>query len=180
MLRVITGQAKGIKLEAPKKGTRPLTDRIKTSLFDLISDFIPNSKVLDLYAGSGAFGIEALSRGAEEATFVDLGIEAINCIEANLEKTRLADKATIIQKNVNDYIVETKEKFDIIFLDPPFDQDIEPDFSALGKILSNEGILIYRTVQNKKIDINKTTLISVFQKIYGKSKLIIMRKKEYR
>lgn len=178
MLRVITGRAKGIRLDAPTKGTRPLTDRIKTSIFDLIRDFIPGGNILDLYAGSGAFGIETLSRGAASCTFIDLSNEAIDIIENNLEKTNLFENASVIQKNVNDFIVDTKEIFDIVFLDPPFDDKTEPDFSGLQKIVKEDGIIIYRTVQNKRVELEKTELTIILQKIYGKSKVLFLRKRE--
>jgi 16S rRNA (guanine(966)-N(2))-methyltransferase RsmD len=136
-MRIITGTAKGKKLKTPIQGTRPLTDRIKTSIFDLVRDFIPNSNVLDLYAGSGSFGIEALSRGATSAIFVDTAKKAIDCIKENLLNTKLHEKAKVIKAKVNDFLVQTPEKFDLIFLDPPFADKIMPDFTRWPVSLQN-------------------------------------------
>lgn len=177
MLRVITGTAKGRKLISPESGTRPLTDRIKTVIFDLIKDLIPESHVLDLFAGSGAFGIEALSRGAAEATFVDIGNESINCIETNLANTKLRDKAIISKSDVNDFMMSTDRTFDIIFLDPPFDDQREVDLPLISRVLKDNGLLIFRTVQNKPIDKEKIPFEIVHQKIIGVSKVIFLKKK---
>lgn len=176
-MRIITGSAKGIKLIAPEQGTRPLTDRIKTSIFDLISDFIKDANVLDLYAGSGSFGIESLSRGAKSATFIDLANRAMECIETNLLKAKLIEKASVFQTKVNDFITSTESNFDIIFLDPPFDQDLTMDFSSLRKILTKEGIIVYRVQQEKEIDISKHPLEIVYSKQYGKSHVYFIRHK---
>jgi len=175
MIRVITGKAKGKKLISPKHGTRPLTDRIKTSIFDLIKNSVPGANVLDLYAGSGSFGIEALSRGSNSATFVDISQEAINCIKNNLSNTRFVDQAKVFKLHVNDFITTTSERFDIIFLDPPFNDKTTPDFTKLAKILNPGQLLIFRTIQNRKIDFTKIPLNNIYQKIYGKSKLIFFQ-----
>lgn len=177
MLRVITGKAKGKVLIAPEKGTRPLTDRIKTSIFDLIKDFIPEANVLDLYAGSGAFGIESLSRGSKHATFIDLGSEAIDCITTNLGNTDFLNEADIIQERVNDFIVKTDQLFDLIFLDPPFDDKSVQDLSGISRILKPDGLIVYRTVQNARIDLSKTDLEDAYQKVYGVSKVLFLKKK---
>jgi 16S rRNA (guanine966-N2)-methyltransferase len=178
MIRVITGTAKGRKLDVPNFGTRPLTDRIKTSLFDLIRNRLPGSNVLDLYAGSGAFGIETLSRGANSCIFIDIAEESIRCIKNNLNNTDLGENAKVFQQHVNDFITRTSEMFNLIFLDPPFADKSDPDFSGLQKILEKNGIIIYRTVQNKNIDLSKTKLEIIYQKIYGKSKIFFISPKE--
>ena len=175
MIRVITGTAKGKKLKVPKAGTRPLTDRIKTSLFDLITDFIPNATVLDLYSGSGAFGIEALSRGAKKAFFVDLSKESVNCIKDNLISTGLDDKGMVINNRINDFITSTSNIYNIIFLDPPFEESIDPDFSQLSKILNKKGILIYRVKKGRNVDIPKTLLNQIYYKKYGKSEIYFFK-----
>jgi 16S rRNA (guanine966-N2)-methyltransferase len=176
MIRVITGTAKGRKLIMPQHGTRPLTDRIKTSIFDLILEFISDANVLDLYAGSGSFGIEALSRGAKSATFVDLSDEAIDCISTNLLTTQFNTSTQVIQDQVNNFITTTIEMYDLIFLDPPFDTKLDPDFSGINKILQPDGLLVYRTLQNRPLPRLPEDLLVVYQKIYGKSKVIFFRK----
>jgi 16S rRNA (guanine(966)-N(2))-methyltransferase RsmD len=176
-MRVITGTAKSMILQVPEKGTRPLTDRIKTSIFDLINEFIADANVLDLYAGSGGFGIEALSRGAKNATFIDLSGESVHLIQQNLEKTKLIEKGRIVQSKVNDFIIQTDESYDIIFLDPPFDAVNDEDFSALSATLNDDGILIYRLPTRKKPeDIETFPLNQVYRKQYGKSIVMFFKK----
>lgn len=166
--RVTAGTKKGVKLTNPPKGTRPLTDRIKISIFDLISDFVPDAEVLDLYAGGGNFGIEALSRGAKSATFVDIAKGSIKSIESNLEKTQFQNKGEIRQERVEDFISNTQKKFDIIMSDPPFDTASETDFNSIARLLSDDGIFILRVPSSTEITL-PNRLKEVFQKKYGKS-----------
>jgi 16S rRNA (guanine(966)-N(2))-methyltransferase RsmD len=155
-----------------------LTDRIKTSIFDLIRDFVSDARVLDLYAGSGSFGIEALSRGAQSAVFVDLATEAMECIEENLINSNFLESAHVIQEKVNDFIAKTPERFDIIFLDPPFPDTSNPDFDSLAKILRPSGVLIYRSFVKKKFTTGKAPLENVYEKVYGKSRVSFYKLKE--
>src|SRR5574344_2016770 len=118
-MRVISGTAKGTKLNSIEElTTRPTLDRVKESLFNILQDSVRNQTVLDLFAGSGALGIEALSRGASKAYFCDLNDEAIKFIKQNLEKTKLTSNAIVVKKDYKSFIDSTNEKFDLIFLDP--------------------------------------------------------------
>jgi 16S rRNA (guanine966-N2)-methyltransferase len=128
-MRVITGTARGTKLVAPRgEATRPTTDRIKETLFNIIAPRLADgSLVLDLFAGSGALGIEALSRGAGYAVFVDNSPEARSCIERNLRQTKLQSRAAVLKGDLGsglpylNGIAAIKDKcFDIIFIDPPY------------------------------------------------------------
>lgn len=143
--RVITGSAKGKKLIVPESVTRPATDRIKTTLFDLIAEFIPNAKILDLYAGSGALGIEALSRGAEHAVFIEADAKAAKIIEKNLLNTNLIGSAEVIHAKLPFALNELKDNtFDIIFCDPPYthlDQFSLLDFRGL---ITHKNLLVLR------------------------------------
>jgi len=148
IMRVIAGSARGCKLLAPKGlGTRPTADRMKEDLFNILAPYLPDASFLDLYSGSGAIGIEALSRGARDAVFVDSSPEAISAIEANLRKTRLAEHAEILHMNA---LVALRqfgdENFSIIFLDPPYGNEKELkstlNFLAQGNLLANDGIII--------------------------------------
>lgn len=121
-MRVVSGSAKGLRLKAQKGlKTRPTTDRIKESLFNIIQMHVPDAFVLDLFSGTGALGIEALSRGAKDAVFIDKNYESVKVIKQNLEFTRLtarvfcADYRKAVSK-----LSKNKEKFDIVFLDPPY------------------------------------------------------------
>lgn len=123
-MRVITGQAKGRRLKAPRgMNTRPTSDRTKESLFNIIGDKVTNAGILDLYAGTGAIGIEALSRGAGRAVFVEKDPRVVRIIRENLELTGLAGQAQVICRDADDavgYFAAQAKNFDIIFLDPPY------------------------------------------------------------
>ncbi len=123
-MRVISGQARGLKLKAPEgMETRPTTDRIKESFFNIISPDLYDASFLDLFSGSGGIGIEALSRGASYAVFVDNSQKSIDVIKDNLIRSRLNDKAKVMKDNVLSAIAALGtegKKFDIIFMDPPY------------------------------------------------------------
>ena len=128
--RVIAGTARSIRLDAPGAGTRPLSDRVKQTLFGILEPDIPDSRFLDLFAGSGAGGIEALSRGAAHATFVEHDAGAIRVIRANLERTGLiGDRATVVRSDVLAWLraatgvapSEDAVDSDLVLIDPPYD-----------------------------------------------------------
>ncbi len=128
-MRVIAGKARRLPLAAPSgKDTRPTTDRIKETLFNIIQDEVPGCSFLDLFSGSGGIGIEALSRGAKEAVFVEFGREALRCIRANLEKTRLKDQALVLSMEVSSAVSRLGRQgrvFDIVYADPPYQKGWE-------------------------------------------------------
>lgn len=121
-MRIITGTAKGRRLKMPGGGkTRPAMDKVKGATFNMISEFVENARFLDLFAGSGNLGIEALSRGASFATFVDTSKECTNTIIENLQLTQLADKAKVYTVDCLKFIqTKTLEHFDVVFIDPPY------------------------------------------------------------
>jgi len=121
IMRVISGSAKGRRLSAvPGDTTRPITDRVKESLFNIIGPEIQNSIFLDLFAGTGGVGIEALSRGAESAWFIDSNRKAVKTIKANLELTHLSDHARVFQANAFGFLDgPIKTEFDYIYIAPP-------------------------------------------------------------
>ena len=120
-MRVITGKARGIQLKTPDGMlTRPTADRVKEALFSIIQFEIPNAAVLDLFGGTGQLGIEALSRGAKNAVFVDAREDACNLIRENLRRTKLESGGRVIRGDYMDYLRCCREQFDIIFLDPPY------------------------------------------------------------
>jgi 16S rRNA (guanine966-N2)-methyltransferase len=119
-MRVIAGSARGIHLQAvPGSTTRPVSDRVKESLFNILGDAIVGARVLDLYAGTGSVGIEALSRGAACAVFVERHPRATDTIRANLRRTRLEDKARIVQADVFRILTREPEAFDLVYVAPP-------------------------------------------------------------
>lgn len=129
IMRVIAGTARRLPLVTPKgMDTRPTTDRIKETLFNMLQFDLPGCRFLDLFAGSGGIGIEALSRGASEAVFVDNSREAVDCIRQNLEKTKLQKQAEILPMDCISALrrlEERQEAFDIIFMDPPYQSRCE-------------------------------------------------------
>ena len=120
-LRVISGQARGHRLlSVPGETTRPITDRVKESLFSILSHDMPGSDFLDLFAGTGSVGIEALSRGADYARFIDLKFTAIETIKLNLQSTKLADNAEVLMSDALSYLKRTADRtFDYLYIAPP-------------------------------------------------------------
>ena len=127
-MRVIAGKARRLQLKTiDGMGTRPTTDRIKETLFNMINNDMPQAVFLDLFSGSGAIGIEALSRGASKAYFVESNKKAVQCIKDNLNFTKLQDDAVVMAMPVERALkdLEHKVKFDFIFMDPPYGCDLE-------------------------------------------------------
>jgi 16S rRNA (guanine966-N2)-methyltransferase len=123
-MRVIAGTAGGVALVAPRdRGTRPITDRVKETLFAILGDRVPGARVLDLYAGSGAVGIEALSRGADHATFVERARLALVALHTNLSRTGLAPAARVEASTVAQFLTRAPdEPWDLVFFDPPYEE----------------------------------------------------------
>jgi 16S rRNA (guanine966-N2)-methyltransferase len=123
-MRVVAGTARGLPLTSPRgAGTRPITDRVKETLFAIVGEQVIDAVVLDLYAGSGAIGIEALSRGAAHATFVERRREAVAAIQGNLERTKLAGAATVIAGDVAGFLSSAVDRrYSLAFLDPPYEE----------------------------------------------------------
>jgi 16S rRNA (guanine966-N2)-methyltransferase len=121
-MRVVAGVAGGLELAAPRgSATRPITDRVKETLFAIIGDRVVDARVLDLYAGSGAIGIEALSRGAAHATFVERSRDAVAVVRANLARTRLEPAATVVADDVDRFLERLDDaRYDLVALDPPY------------------------------------------------------------
>ena len=120
-MRVITGTARGVQLKTPEGiQTRPTSDRVKEALFSIIQFDVPGKRVLDLFGGTGQLGIEALSRGAKSAVFVDAGDKACKLIRENLHRCKMDNNAQIIRANYLQYLQTCRDKFGLIFLDPPY------------------------------------------------------------
>ena len=147
-MRVITGTARGRRLlELEGSETRPTTDRVKEGLFSALQFDIEGAKVLDLFAGTGQLGIECLSRGAESAVFVELRKDAAGLVKKNLALTGLADRGTVINGNARDFVTRTSERFDLVFLDPPYasgllEQALERLAAPGFDILAPYGIIV--------------------------------------
>ncbi len=172
-MRVISGSARGLKLNAPiNDDIRPTTDRVKESMFNIISMHVYDSVVLDLFSGSGALGIESLSRGAKEAYFCDKSSESIKVLKSNIDKTKFSDRSFIIKDDYKSAIKKLssqKKKFDIIFVDPPYYESLFEDVLSMiekYKLLSEDGIIIVE--HDSKIKINNVGNLSNYrEKKYG-------------
>ena len=138
-MRVIAGSAGGVRLAAPKRGVRPTMDRVKAAIFSSLGEAIIGARVLDLFAGSGALGIEALSRGAASAIFVEDDRQSVEAIEKNLAKTNL--KGRVRHQDVFDFLRRRSNagKFQIIFADPPY-EPADRGESHTEKLLNNENL----------------------------------------
>ena len=145
-MRVIAGTRRKIQLNTIEgSNTRPTTDRIKETLFNMIQDEIYGARFLDLFSGSGQIGIEALSRGAAFATFVENNPKAFKCIEDNIKKTKFEAESSLISRDVLSALSTMKsEPFSIVFMDPPYNTDVERDvlISLKDKSLIDEDSLI--------------------------------------
>ena len=144
-MRVISGSARGLKLLSLEGlDTRPTLDRVKEALFSMLTPYINSSNVLDLFAGSGALGIEALSRGANKAVFVDSLPSAMAIVKENVKKARLENSALFFQKDACDFLKHCDLKFDIVFLDPPYSGNFyESCLKGLceNNLLNTEGVV---------------------------------------
>jgi len=182
-MRVIAGKARGTKLLAPKhEGIRPTSDYIKENLFNIIQNDVMGCSFLDIFCGSGAVGIEALSRGAASATFIDNDKLSIALACQNLDKTKLKDEAVMLEGYALNALQKlSKQQFDIIFLDPPYFEGLvtetlqtilEMDILAdMGYIIVEISKELPKQVLDDAID------LEIFkEKIYGSTKLIFLRK----
>ena len=151
-MRVITGSAKGCKLSSPEGlDVRPTLDRVKESLFSILYPYTSNSCVLDLFAGSGALGIEALSRGAIKCTFVEKNKKAYDCVINNLRHTKLTDKAVVNFGIYEEFFKKNSEKFNLVFLDPPYSLGIEENvFKEIGAHITDDAIIVLESEVEQK------------------------------
>lgn len=146
-MRVIAGLAKGSKLFSPEgMDVRPTLDRVKESVFSMLYPYLRDANVLDLFAGSGSLGIEALSRGAKKCTFVDVSRKSCACVEKNLEKTKFADSAEVLTMSADSFLKRSKDKFDIVLMDPPYSMGIEDSaFENISDCIHNDTIIMLET-----------------------------------
>lgn len=147
-MRIIAGTARSLPLKTIEgKDTRPTTDRIKETLFNIIQMDVPRASFLDLFAGSGAIGLEALSRGANEAVFVENNKKAADCIEENIRFTKFTDESTLMRTDVLTALcqLEGRKYFDIVFMDPPYGKELEKEvltYLATSKLIDEDSLII--------------------------------------
>lgn len=179
-MRVISGTARGMRLTTLEGlDVRPTTDKVKESLFNIIQFDIEGRRVLDLFAGSGQLGIEALSRGAEHATFVDRSPKSVAVVRKNLEHTKLAPLATVRQEEAKTFLLKTRDTFDLAFLDPPYGQGlIGTVLPELVGHMSDYGIILCETSRDETLPESVGDFYAAKTYRYGKIQLTLYRKKE--
>jgi len=180
-MRVIAGSAGGIRLVAPKRGVRPTMDRVKAAIFSSLGEAIPGVRVLDLFAGSGALGIEALSRGASSVVFVEADRQSAQIVESNLAKTKL--KGRVRQQDVFDFLRHTSgaELFDVVFADPPYEKTENGEHltekllanEALSKLMDADGIFVLEKQPTEAFPEMKQWRL-LRQKVYGATEVLFL------
>ena len=192
-MRIISGKARGTKINTiDEVTTRPTLDRVRESLFNIIQNYVSNTYVLDIFAGSGALGIEALSRGAKQAVFCDINKDAVKIINENLMKTRLKENAIVYNMNYKKMIEKLSKndfKFDIVFVDPPYKENLAVNSVKLiiqNNLLNENGIIIIEADEKErdlkelqelnKIDNENLQKIKIIdERKYGRANLIFLR-----
>ena len=179
-MRVITGKARGVQLKTPDgMTTRPTSDRVKEALFSIINFDIPGARVLDLFGGTGQLGIEALSRGAKSAVFVDAGEPACKLIRENLRRTKLEAEGKVVRADYMDYLKRCRETFDIILLDPPYAEVfLENALKCIAEIdiLQSGGIIVTERPVGKELPWEFEGFTRSKDYKYGNTVLSIYRK----
>lgn len=179
-MRVITGTARGRVLKTLEgEDVRPTTDRVKEAIFSIIQFEIEGRQVLDLFAGSGQLGIEALSRGAEFAVFTDISEDAVKVIKQNLLHTGLDKKASVLRTDAEFFLRSSKKRFDIIFMDPPYSTgQLQSALPLAANAVSDGGVIICEHPFKEELPENADGF-SVYRKYrYGKTGVTVYRKKE--
>lgn len=179
-MRVITGKAKGISLKTPNgMATRPTADRVKEAMFSIIQFDIPAASVLDLFGGTGQLGIEALSRDAKRAVFVDEREDACKLIRENLKRTKFEQMGKVVRSDYLAYLCSCREKFDIIFLDPPYAEVfLENSLKMITEIdiLQSGGIIVAERPLGKELPWEFDGFVRSKDYKYGKTLITIYRK----
>ena len=169
-MRIIAGTHRGHRIAAPKgRDTRPTSDRVRENAFNLIGP-VDGAEVLDLFAGSGAMGLEALSRGAEHATFVESDRDACRVINANLDK--LGFRATVLCADVLRTVAQERRAYDLVLCDPPYDYDAAKLTAHLGKLVTEDGLLVWET-SSRLPEPEVTGLTPRTSRTYGSARLTL-------
>ena len=179
-MRVITGRARGVALKTPDgELTRPTTDRVKEALFSIIQFELPGATVLDLFGGTGQLGIEAISRGAQSAVFVDAREDACKLIRENLRRTKFEKEGKVVRADYLDYLKRCREKFSVILLDPPYSEVfLENSLKMITEIdiLKSGGIIVAERPVGKELPWDFPGFTRSKDYKYGKILLTLYRK----
>ena len=179
-MRVITGKARGVQLKTPEGlQTRPTSDRVKEALFSIIQFDVPGKRVLDLFGGTGQLGIEAISRGAQSAVFVDAGEKACALIRENLRRCRMEGEGRVVRSDYLEYLSRCKERFDLVFLDPPYAEVfLENSLNKLAEIdiLESGAIIVAERPVEKPLSVEIPGFTRSKDYKYGNTLLTLYRK----
>ena len=177
MIRITGGENRSRLLETPNTSlTKPTMDKVRAAVFNALGDVVRNARILDLFAGSGSYGFESLSRGAKEATFVDVSYDAIKSIKKNAQNLNRKN-VDIFNNDVLEFLNQNSQEFDIIFADPPYKLDIYENVVKTlleRKILADGGIIVLESERELKIDETKFKSVRFYK--YGLAKIYILRK----
>ena len=172
-MRIIAGHAKGRRLQSPRgMGTRPMMDRVREALFSSLGTRVPGSRVLDLYAGSGSLGLEALSRGADSAVFVEQGGPAIEVLRANVQSVGLG--GSVITTDVQRFLEGSDGEFDLVFVDPPYALElasVEEILELVVDRISVAGTVVLHRPDGEDEAEEPTGLVKVDERRYGRTRL---------
>jgi len=175
-MRIIAGSAKGTRLKAAAEGTRPMTGRARESLFSIIAGHLPAADVLDLYAGSGSLGLEALSRGAIHAVFVERDRAAARILAENVDAVGLG--GTVMERDVDTALTSLTRLFDVVFVDPPYadeDSQIEAVLTKLDRLLAPDGLVIVHRQARSHFGVPEF-LTSTDERRYGDAVIAMMER----
>lgn len=177
-MRVITGEARGRRLVSLEgEDVRPTADRVKEGMFNIIQFELEGSNVLDLFAGSGQLGIEALSRGAKHCAFVDSSNRSLDVVRENLKSVGFEKRAGVFQGDAKMYVSLSREKFDIVFLDPPYNQKlIDAVLPSVAEKVNDNGVIICETAFDEVLPETAGDFEINREYKYGKIKLTTYRK----
>lgn len=175
-MRITGGSLSGRVLKTPKTSAiRPMRDAVRMAMFNMLVDFVPECRFLDLFAGTGGVGIEALSRGASHATFVDQLPEALNILKNNLQSLQLEEVGQIISGNVFDVLNRLDGSFDLIFVGPPYYHDLaHQTLQALSKtfLLKEDGVIIAEVFHKESMSDDYGHLTQIQKRLYGDNLLV--------
>ena len=180
-MRIIAGTHRGTRLKEPAQITRPTSDRVREAIFNVLFHVVPEAKVLDLFAGTGALGLEALSRGASHCRFIESDSQALRCLRENLAHTKFTN-GKIIEGDAIRFLKSNQSQltFDLIFADPPYFRNGAPDMAGqlleIGLPLAPDGILVLEVESERETPKSPRGLTLIKRKDYGKTSILYFEK----
>ena len=176
-MRVTGGTGRGRKLKVPAGGVRPTSDKVKQALFNIMGERVPGSAFLDLFAGAGGIGIEALSRGAERVVFVDASRASLDIIRHNVDLSGFGERAQVVSSKAEAYLKKAAEQFDSVFLDPPYAAELKPLLERIAEagVLKPDALVIAEHFKKQPSPEKAGTLTLYREARYGDTVLAFYR-----